>query len=100
MEVLKKIKRNDWRSHSRRIYFSRAADDFRRELRKNTTTLIISAFGLVAALMWQDAIKAFINSFIPVSDPNNYIVKTFAAIVVTFISVVGIFLLSKIKGPE
>lgn len=69
-------------------------------MRKNTTTLIISALGLVAALMWQDAIKSFINAVIPVEDPQNYILKAYAAAVVTFVSVIGIYILSKLNPSK
>ena len=95
-KFLEDLKKKDWRAHSRSIALNHRISDFSKEFRKNTVTMIVSALGLVAALMWQDAIKTWINSVIQIDDPNNYLIKTYAALVVTFIAVIMIYLLSKL----
>ncbi len=57
------------------------------------STLIISAFGFVAALFWRDAIKEFINEFVPEGEGLLY--SFGVAIAVTVLAVVVIFVLSR-----
>ncbi len=53
--------------------------------------LIVSAFGLVAALFWKDAITELIDTFVPAGEGVTY--KFAAAMLVTVIAVVAIFVL-------
>ena len=53
--------------------------------------LIISAFGFVAALFWKDAITGLIDTFVPTGEGVTY--KFIAAILVTVLAVVAIFVL-------
>ncbi len=53
--------------------------------------LIVSAFGLVAALFWKDAITELIETFVPSGEGLTY--KFAAAMIVTVIAVVAIFVL-------
>ncbi len=55
--------------------------------------LIISAFGFVAALFWRDAIKDLINEFVP--EGQGIIYSFIAAILVTIIAVIAIFVVKK-----
>ena len=55
--------------------------------------LIISAFGFVAALFWKDAITDLIDSFVPTGEGMTY--KFVAAVLVTILAVVAIFVLVK-----
>ena len=66
---------------------------FRKELWNRIITLIISAFGFVAALAWNDAIKSSVETFIKAEDVWYY--KIINAIVVTIISVAVIYSLTK-----
>lgn len=63
---------------------------FKEELRKRSFGYITTAFGLVAGLAWNEAIKAFIERFFPMST-GGMIAKFVYAIVITitlvFISV-------------
>jgi len=95
-KLFEELKKKDWRAHSRSITLNHNISDFGKEFRKNTIAMIVSALGLVAALMWQDAIKTWINNIIPTDDPKNYLIKIYAAVIVTFIAVIGIYLLSKL----
>ena len=57
--------------------------------------LIISAFGFVAALFWRDAIQALINEFVP--EGQGIIYSFIAAIIVTIIAVLAIFVIKKMN---
>ncbi|MBL7206180.1 MAG: hypothetical protein ISS36_01115 [Candidatus Aenigmarchaeota archaeon] len=57
------------------------------------STLIISAFGFAAALFWKDAIKDLINTVLPEGEGLAY--SFTAAILVSVLAVVMIFVLSK-----
>ena len=56
-------------------------------------SLVISAFGFVAALFWRDAIQALINEIVPQGQGLTY--QFAAAIIVTVIAVLSIYILSK-----
>lgn len=57
-----------------------------KEVRERAISYIAAAFGLVAGLAWNDAIKAFIEYFFPLSK-NTLFAKFFYAVFVTFIVV-------------
>jgi Family of unknown function (DUF5654) len=64
-------------------------------------TLISSAFGLVAALSWNTAITAWVNSMAtgPLASLRHSALLPFAqAIIVTFIAVVAVVILNRIAG--
>jgi hypothetical protein len=56
-------------------------------------SLIVSAFGFVAALFWKDAIQAMIESIVPEGEGVLY--QFGAAVLVTIIAVVAIYIVSK-----
>jgi len=58
-----------------------------------TLTLIISSFGFVMALFWRDAIKDTITAYIPQGEGLAY--QYVAAIIVTIIAVIAIYIMSK-----
>lgn len=63
------------------------------EVKKQITALVTAAFGFVAALSWNDAIKAMITEFIGTASAWPYMVLN--AVVVTVIAVIAIVLISK-----
>jgi uncharacterized membrane protein YidH (DUF202 family) len=63
------------------------------EVKKQITNLVTAAFGFVAALSWNDAIKAMITSFIGTAQAWPYMVLN--AVIVTVIAVIAIVLISK-----
>jgi len=69
------------------------ADELRREFKKQLVTLMTAAFGFVAALFWQTAIKDLIAAFVPAADTWQY--EIIAAVAVTLIAVLAIFLISR-----
>jgi len=89
------IKPKDWKHQKRSLIINHEFTKFTKAFRENFATLIISALGLVAALSWNDAIKSAIDTLFPTV--GNLIYKFYVAIIVTIISVVITFFISKIK---
>lgn len=70
----------------------------RNEISERLVTLSVAAFGLVAALAWNDAIKALFNE---VFGTYQGIVAMFGyAIVVTVVAVMVTIYISKLKPKE
>ena len=86
---------NEWKIQKRKMIINHEVSKFTKAFRENFATLIISALGLVAALSWNDAIKSAIDTLFP--STSNIIYKFYVAIVVTLISVVITYFISKIK---
>lgn len=70
-------------------------NDFLTELLDKFTALITSGFGLVAALAWNDAIKAVFEEFIP-TDRGEVWAKVGYAAFITFIIVLIVYQLSRL----
>jgi len=70
---------------------------FQVEVRKHTATAISAAFALVIALVWKDAIQAFVDNMLKNLNitENLHLYRLVVAIVVTIICVVGIFIISR-----
>lgn len=62
--------------------------DLRREGRERTLGYIIGAFGLVAGLAWNDAVKVLIETLFPVK-ANSILAKFSYAAIMTVIAVVA-----------
>ncbi len=66
------------------------------EFKKQTTTALIAAFGLVIALSWQDLIKNIVGS-IPkrgILLYHPYLEQLYTALIVTFIGALAILLIT------
>ncbi len=73
--------------------------ELEREIREKTLGYILTSFGLVAGLAWNEAIKAFIERFF--SDPRNGLQAKFLyAIAVTVVVVIMSLYLSRIFKVE
>lgn len=69
--------------------------ELEREIREKTLGYILTSFGLVAGLAWNEAIKGFIEKFF--SDPGNGLKAKFLyAIIMTIFVVVISFYLSRL----
>lgn len=73
-------------------------NEFRKELRKHTVVLIVSAFGFVTALTWNSAIQTLLETLIPVGE--EIIFKFITAIIVTIVAVAAIMTVSHFKPKE
>jgi hypothetical protein len=68
------------------------------EIRKQMLVFITGAFGFVAALMWRDAIVAWLEQISLPQDSASML--TLSALVVTVIAVFCIVILTKIIRPK
>ena len=89
---------SDWRLQKRNIILNNEVSKFTKAFRENFVTLIISALGLVAALSWNDAIKTTIDTLFPAE--KNFVYKFYVASIVTIVSVVITYFLSKMKPKQ
>ena len=96
-KIIEKWRKRDWHYEKGRMAFHEETRKFAKAFKENFTTLMISAFGLTAALIWQDAIRTFINTIAPIDDPQNYALKFYAAVVVSFVAITATYFLSKLK---
>ena len=68
------------------------------EIKKQTLTLITGALGFVAALVWKDAIQAWLRPLY--ENAEGWIGLTIAALVTTVIVVLIMLLMTKWLGEE
>jgi hypothetical protein len=73
-------------------------NDLVAQIRKQTLTLMIAAFGFVAALVWKDAISAWLAPLY--ADSNGAMGLTIAALVVTVVVVIAGIILTKVLGEK
>lgn len=71
--------------------------ELEREIREKTLGYVITSFGLVAGLAWNDVIKAFIERFFP--EPGNGLKAKFlyALIMTAFVVAISIYLAKLFK---
>ncbi|RJQ36358.1 hypothetical protein C4552_03665 [Candidatus Parcubacteria bacterium] len=74
--------------------------EIRREVRERTLGYILTAFGLVAGLAWNEAVSELIGYFINV-EKNTVIAKFIYAIVITLLVVIAsVYLTRFLKRQE
>lgn len=72
---------------------------FIKEFRKEVKTLVITSFGFVTALAWNDAITSLIQKYIPTQ--SEWYFMLLKAIVITLIAVlVTLSLIKKENAPQ
>lgn len=71
--------------------------ELEKEIREKTLGYVITSFGLVAGLAWNDVIKAFIEEFFP--EPGNGLKAKFlyALIMTAFVVAISIYLAKLFK---
>ncbi|PIT91796.1 hypothetical protein COU12_01090 [Candidatus Jorgensenbacteria bacterium CG10_big_fil_rev_8_21_14_0_10_54_38] len=63
---------------------------FRREMREKVTGYLLAAFGLVAGLAWNEAIKGLIDYLFPLSQ-NSLIAKFgYAGLITIFVAIMSV----------
>lgn len=65
----------------------------REQVRVQTVGYIATAFGLVAGLAWNDAIKAFIENIFPLGTNTMWAKFAYAVIITVFVVVITRYLL-------
>jgi len=66
----------------------------KKELSSKVTGYIVTAFGLVVGLAWNDAIKELIKYLFPL-DTNTILAKFIYAVILTIMVVIGIRILNR-----
>jgi len=62
------------------------SEEIKKEIKQKTVGYIMAAFGLVAGLAWNEAIKSLIEYIFPLS-PNTLLLKFIYAILITLVLV-------------
>lgn len=62
------------------------------EIREKTSGYILAAFGLVAALAWNDAIKSLIEYFFPLNKNTVFIKFAYAFLITFLVVIISIYL--------
>jgi uncharacterized protein YacL len=75
--------------------------ELRNEYKKQVSTAIITAFGLVIALVWKDVVTALMPSIASPALLAKYplIANLYTAIIITVIAVIGILAMSRFGKP-
>jgi len=77
-----------------------SSQKIKKEIQEKISGYILAAFGLVAALAWNDAIKGLIEYFIPLSK-NTVLAKFIYAVALTFaVAVVSIYLTKLLSNKK
>jgi len=77
---------------------NRGREKFNREARNQVITMIVTSFGLIAGLAWNEAIKSVIEHFFPTGD--GMFAKLIYAFLLTILVVFVTFTLTHLKQPE
>jgi hypothetical protein len=95
-EVRKEIKKA---AHERVLA---QASIIKSEYKKQVSTAIITAFGLVIALVWKDVITALLPSTSAPGFLQKFplLASLYAAVMITIVSVIGILLVTKWAKPK
>lgn len=81
----------------------RRSAGFKKEIRARTIGYMVAAFGLVAGLAWNEAIKALIDSLFPLSKdslPAKFIYAIIITIVVVIVSIYLVKFSEKSDGKK
>lgn len=68
--------------------------DIKGQVSQTISTLMTTAFGLIAALAWNEAIKAIINQYLPSGDGMTGLLVY--AILITIIAVVATLIIARV----
>ncbi len=77
------------------------SERLRSEAQERLLGYIVAAFGLIAGLAWNDAVKALIDHFFPASGANTILAKFIYALIVTiFVVVVTVYITHLLKKKD
>ena len=76
--------------------------EFKQEFKKQIAIALLAAFAFLIALSWRDFISELVSKIILYFgiQGQTYIIKLAAAILITFIAVLGIIVVSKYNSEE
>ncbi len=79
-------------SQARPIGLPRKESEFKRMFREQTIGYIMAAFGLVAGLAWNDAVKSLIEFLFPLEKSNVTAKFTYAIIMTVILVLITVYL--------
>jgi len=68
-------------------------EDIKLKFKKETVKYLLAAFGLVAGLAWNDAVKSFIEFVFPLSKSSVWVKFIYAVLVTFLVFLVGQYVL-------
>lgn len=73
------------------------ASEFRQQFKQHTSTAIITAFGLLIALSWQELIKGIVTTYTKTNILTSYpyIAQLLSALIITIVAVAAIMIVSR-----
>lgn len=71
--------------------------EIEKEIREKTVGYIIAGFSVVAGFAWNDAIKAFIEEFFPMSRDTMKAKFVYAALITAVVVIISIYLMKIFK---
>lgn len=80
-----------------KIKAKESARKLKSETKKALNTAIVAAFGFIMALAWRDVIAEYINELASMSPAKG---KLISALIITFVSVIGILIVAKLMRVE
>lgn len=77
--------------------FRKESSEFTKSVREKVLSYIVAAFGLVAGLAWNEAIKALIEEIFPLGT-NTLVAKfTYAVLITVVVVVISVYLVRLLK---
>lgn len=95
---LDKIKKRDWRYNKAKMQVHTEVKDLSKHFKENFWTLAVSTFGIATGLIWYEVIKSIIDEFFP--NRSTLLIKFYVAILVTIISIIGTYVVTKVKNKN
>lgn len=86
-----------------KVRLAETTSSIRSEFRKQLSTALMAAFGLVIALSWQSVIRKFIDTLPTKPETlakHPYIADLYTALTVTFLCALGILIISTFSKPK
>lgn len=75
-------------------------EGIKREVKEKTIGYILAAFGLVAGLAWNEAIKSFIDLIFPTAGKDLFVKLIYAVVVTLLVVFISMYLGSLIRIKE
>lgn len=75
-------------------------DKIKKEAKKQVLTYITAAFGLVAGLAWNEAIKALIEYIFPLSQNSVWVKFVYAIVMTLVVVIISIYVVKLFKKEE
>jgi len=93
-----KLKKGDWHYNKAKMQVHTEVKGFSKHFKENFWTLAVSTFGIATGLIWYEVVKSIIDEFFP--NRSTLMIKFYVAILVTIISIIGTYVVTRIKSKN